>query len=33
MPRYGTHLSILPGDFNVVKLSVLEFGEIMAEEV
>jgi hypothetical protein len=31
--RYGARLSILPWDFNVIKLSVLEFGEIVAQEV
>jgi hypothetical protein len=31
--RYGARLSVLPWDFNVIKLSVLEFSEIVAEEV
>jgi hypothetical protein len=29
----GARLSVLPWDFNVVKLPVLEFSEIVAEEV
>jgi hypothetical protein len=31
--RYGARLSILPWYFNVIKLSVLKFSEIVAEEV
>lgn len=31
--NYGACLSILPRNFNVVELSVLEFSEIMAEKV
>jgi hypothetical protein len=32
-PTYGAFLGILPWNFNVVKLSVLELSKIMTEEV